>query len=311
MKKGIRKRRFILSECNHVYQRSESGFNIFYDCEDYLMCYMIMSVLAKKHNIKLLQLCIMVDHIHILLESASCESMAAFIRDYTSVFVREYNNSIGRKGQLFHKSFGNAPKQGAKKMRSVIVYIGNNPVEKGLCRYAEEYRWNFIRYMLPKEILKQDGQRGRMSRKLSRCCKRVNAAAKAGAYINYTQLYDMFADLTDAERGALADYIVKAYYPFDVERVMELYDDWQQVVDAMHSTAGSEYDLAEKWYSNSDLIYMAMSSYISEKLNVWPVRNVVQLPFDQKMLLASELKLRTGATDYEVNKFLHLRSLRT
>ena len=87
------------------------------------MCYMIMSVLAKKHNIKLLQLCIMVDHIHILLESASCESMAAFIRDYTSVFVREYNNSIGRKGQLFHKSFGNAPKQGAKKMRSVIVYI--------------------------------------------------------------------------------------------------------------------------------------------------------------------------------------------
>ena len=165
--------------------------------------------------------------------------------------------------------------------------------------------------MLPKEILKQDGQRGRMSRKLSRCCKRVNAAAKAGAYINDTQLYDMFADLTDAERGALADYIVKAYYPFDVERVMELYDDWQQVVDAMHSTAGSEYDLAEKWYSNSDLIYTAMSSYISEKLNVWPVRNVVQLPFDQKMLLASELKLRTGATDYEVNKFLHLRSLRT
>lgn len=293
-------------ECNHVYQRSDGGYNIFYDDEDYLLCFMILSVFAQKHNVKLLKICFMVDHIHILVDAESCEHMAAFVRDYTSVFVKEYNTSIGRKGRLFYKSFGSAPKQGDKKMRSVIVYIGNNPVEKGLCRYAEDYRWNFIMYMLPKEMQQKRSRASRESRKLLRCFKRVKAAVNAGAYMNYTQLYDMFSDLTDVERTSLVDYVVMAYYPFDVECILDLYDDWQQVIDAMHSTAGSEYDLKEKWYSKSDAIYMKMSSYVRENLNIYPVRNVLKLSSEQKNLLAAELKSKTGATDYEVKKFLHL-----
>ena len=311
MKKRNRQRRFIPSECNHVYQRSDGGYNIFYDDEDYLMCLMIMSVLARKHNVKLLEICFMVDHIHILLDADSCEQMTAFIRDYSSTFVKEYNTSIGRKGRLFYKSFGSAPKQGGKKMRSVIVYIGNNPVEKGLCRYAEDYRWNFIGYMLPKGMRHQEVRADRESRKLRRCFKRVKAAAKAGAYINYTQIYDMFSDLTDSERASLADYIIMAYYPFDVDALLGLYDGWQQVLDAMHSTAGSEYDLAEKWYSKSDVIYMKMVSYVRENLKIWPVRNILKLSFEQKSLLAADLKIKTGASDYEVNKFLHLHPVRT
>ena len=306
MKKRNRKRRFIPLECNHVYQRSDGGYNIFYDDEDYLLCFMILSVFAQKHSVKLVKICFMVDHIHILLDVESCEHMAAFVRDYTSAFVKEYNTSIGRKGRLFYKSFGSAPKQGNKKMRSVIVYIGNNPVEKGLCRYAEDYRWNFIRYMLPKEMQQKKCRASRGSRKLLRCFKRVKAAVNAGAYMNYTQLYDMFSDLTDVERTSLVDYVVMAYYPFDADCILDLYDDWQQVIDAMHSTAGSEYDLKEKWYSKSDAIYMKMSSYVRENLNICPVRNVLKLSSEQKNLMAAELKSKTGATDYEVNKFLHL-----
>lgn len=306
MKKRNRKRRFIPSECNHVYQRSDRGCNIFYDDEDYLLCFMILSVFARKHKIKLLKICFMVDHVHILLEAESCEHMSAFVRDYTSAFVMEYNTSIGRSGRLFYKSFGSAPKQGDKKMRSVIVYIGNNPVEKGMCRYAEEYRWNFIRYMLPRGMQQKKVRANRASRKLLRCFKRVKAAAKSGAYMNYTQLYDMFSDLNEVEREYLVDSIIMAYYPFDDDCILGLYDDWQQVINAMHSTAGSEYDLKEKWYSKSDEIYMKISSYVRDTLKIWPIRNVLKLSFEQKNLLAVELKLNTGASDYEVRKFLHL-----
>ena len=115
-----RKRRFINNECNHIYQRTVNGFLIFYDREDYLVCYMRLSVIASKYNVTLLKICFMIDLIHLFIDAPSREIMSAFMRDYSSILIHEYNFSIGRSGQMFHKSYG-------------IVYIGNNPVEKKLC----------------------------------------------------------------------------------------------------------------------------------------------------------------------------------
>ena len=133
-----KKRKFIPGECMHIYQREMKGYNIFYDIEDFLVFYMIFSSTARQYGIKVLLLCIMPNHVHILLSADNLKNISRFIMRYTSVFVKEYNNDLGRKGQLFHKSFGSAPKKGGKDIRSTIVYIGNNPVEKSLCSVAED-----------------------------------------------------------------------------------------------------------------------------------------------------------------------------
>ena len=248
----------------------------------------------------------MINHIHILVDSDTCEQLADFIRDYTSLYVMEYNASIGRNGRLFHKSFGSAPKCGDKKMRSVIVYIGNNPVEKCLCRCAEDYRWNFLRYFVDDHPFSQNLTSKRRSRKLERCMKRVKAAAESGCYMNYIQLYDMFSSLSESEAEYLTDYIIVKYFPFDKERLLAYYDDWQQMIEAMHSSAGSEYDIAEKWYTKSDTIFSQMIACIKEKFHIYPVRKVVTLPYSQKKLVMDELRKSTSATLYEISKFLHL-----
>ena len=147
MVKKMRRRRFVAGECSHVYQRTVDGVVLFHDREDFLMFYMIVSVTAKKRGVRLLMMCLMIDHVHLLLETDTLEQMADFVRDYSSVFAKEYNDSIGRHGKLFVKSYGSAPKNGDKRTRSAIVYIGNNPVEKMLCHKAEEYRWNFLKYI--------------------------------------------------------------------------------------------------------------------------------------------------------------------
>lgn len=299
-------RRFIPMECNHVYQRSIKGYNIFYDREDYLICYMILSVISKKLNVKILEVCFMFDHIHILIDAESRELMASFVRDFLSVFVREYNTSIGRKGQLFYKSFGSAPKQGNKKMRSVIVYIGNNPVEKHLCEYAEEYRWNFLRYMVEPFPFSNETPGRKRSRNLNRCIKRVNAAAKVGRYMNYTQLYDMFSDLTEMEAEYLTDYIIMTYYPFDTGRLLNFYDDWKQMMDSMHSTTGSEHDIVEEWYSRSDSVYSEMIKFVKGHFMLNKARDVTVMPLMQKKKLMADLMRHTGATFSEICKFLHL-----
>ena len=55
-----RRRRFIDGECNHIYQRTLNGFNIFYDREDYLVCYMIISTVRRKFKVKIIKMCLII-----------------------------------------------------------------------------------------------------------------------------------------------------------------------------------------------------------------------------------------------------------
>ena len=306
MKEKTRRRRFIQSECNHIYQRTVSGNVLFYDREDYLVFYTIVSVLARKKNVRILSMCLMVNHVHMLLETGTLEQMADFVRDYSSVFVREYNDYVGRHGQLFRKSYGSAPKKGDKSMRSTIVYIGNNPVEKMLCRSAEDYRWNFLRY-----IMTDNPFSGSFSSKEYSCClrrsvARVNAAAKAGCYLNYIQLTSMFSSLTACEKEILTDRIISAYFPFDIKRLLGYYSDYEQMVSAMRFTSGHEYDIKEIRYPGSDQIYVDMVSFVRDVLGISPVRSVTAFPYGRKLHLAEALEDNTGATAYEISRFLHL-----
>ena len=306
MEKKKRRRRFVDGECNHVYQRTVNGVNMFYDREDYLIFYMIVSVVSRKYRVDILELCLMVDHVHILLDAESLEIMADFVRDYSSLFVHEYNNSVGRKGQLFFKSYGSAPKKGNKRTRSCIVYIGNNPVEKMLCTRAEEYRWNFLAYIREKNPFSSKILVKKHSRRLVRCMRIADAACKAGCYLSYGQLYRMFSELSFDEIEILTDYIIVRYYPFNEDKLLMYYESYQQMIDAMHSTAGAEYDIKEERYAGSDQVYVDMTALLKNRFELFPVRKVIVLPMEKKLKLAAVLKQETGASSYEVCKFLHL-----
>ena len=77
--------------------------------------------------------------------------MAGFISAYTSLYVREFNAHTGRTGPLFEPLYGSAMKMEMKKIRSAIIYMFNNAVEKRLCPKAEDYRWNFLKYYNPEK----------------------------------------------------------------------------------------------------------------------------------------------------------------
>lgn len=308
MKKGRdRSRRFIMNECNHIYQRSENGFMIFYDREDYLVCFMIMSVVARKYGVKVLGICFMMDHFHLLVESVSCEVMSSFIRDFTSVFVREYNNSIGRKGKLFYKSYGSAPKKGDKRTRSAIVYIGNNPVEKSLCRHAEDYRWNFLRNLIDPFPFSDKISLSVASRCLRRALGVVSSCSRQGAYINYRRLWNILDGLSGNELEYFTDYLISRYCPIKKEDLFKYYEDWEQMIEAMHSTAGSEHDIKESYYAGSDTVYCDMVRYVVECKGMKYARLVTVLPSHQKMQLATELQAHTCATLFNIKRFLHMR----
>ena len=303
-----KKRRFVPGECMHVYQRAVKGFNIFYDLEDYLVFYTIFATVARQYNVTLMELCIMIDHIHVLMSSRSLNEISRFVMHYTSMFVREYNADVGRKGPLFHKSFGSAPKRGSKSIRTTIVYIGNNPVEKNLCCSPEQYFWNFLAFYANENYGHVPVRA--LSRKMKVLFKEVRDLKEKSAYLGYARLRRMFLKLDDVEREVLAKHIIREYFPFDRESLLSYYDSYDDMIHAMRSTSGSEYDIKEKYSPESGTVYGDMigmvKRYLGQNRQTVQTRKVTMLPLDEKIRLAQKLKIQTSATTRQLEKFLNM-----
>ena len=82
------KRKFSAEGVMHAYQRTVSGFNLFYTLEDFIVYYTIVAVEAKKFRIRFMGLCMMIDHIHMLLRAGK----------------RTDTDASGFQGDRFHPS---------------------------------------------------------------------------------------------------------------------------------------------------------------------------------------------------------------
>ncbi len=106
---------------HHIYQNTPNGYLIFYSLKDYLVFYSIISVVARRYDVQILGICLMVDHIHLVVYVNDPDQLLGFIRDYTSLFTRMYNRWYGFRGSLFNTPFGCVPKQGHKKTRTALA----------------------------------------------------------------------------------------------------------------------------------------------------------------------------------------------
>lgn len=261
---AYRKRRFFNGAPLHVYQRTINGFNIFYDREDFLFYLTVLSVCARKFNVVLLELCLMIDHLHMLLFAETTTVLSEFICYCTSIFVKAYNQDVRRKGALFKKAFGSAPKKTMKKIKSCIAYIQNNPVERLLCVNVEEYRWNFIAYAASPNPYSRPLKSGVVSKRLHSCIREVDRACECGQYLSCARLRRMFSGLSADEVESLTDYIITRYLPFDYDTITGYYGGYDNMLLAINSNAGSEYEINEAYYPHSDKEYREIIRYMRD-----------------------------------------------
>ena len=129
----------------HIFQRARNGFVVFYNVKDSLFFITSFCIIARRHGVKVLALCLMYNHVHILLDTDDKESIRLFIKELMSYFCKSYNRRYGLSGVLFD-SYGVSLKKGDKAIRTALAYVNNNPVEDHICGKAEEWRWNFLAY---------------------------------------------------------------------------------------------------------------------------------------------------------------------
>ena len=298
-------RKFIEGSVMHVYQRAIHGFVIFYTLNDYLVFYTIFSVFVKKFEICALSMCMMVDHFHALLICKSKVRFSRFISSVTSLYARLFNETVARKGQLFDKSFGSAPKFSEKQIRTAVPYVFNNPVERMIAADPTDYRWNFLAYLFSTHPFSEKLFIRNASRVLRNAVKEVASCKADGLWLNYNQLNRLYRPLSSMEREQLTDFIIRTYCPFDWEQLVSYYKSQDMMLLAIRSTTGAEYEIREEYCKFSDMHYQGIERYIRENLSLEP-KSVLTLSIDEKIRLARLVRANMNAPLRQIAKYLHL-----
>ena len=263
--------------------------------------------MARRHGIHVLKLVQMPDHTHNASIAESREQLAAFTRDYTAVFAKEYNRAYHLSGPVFETPFGSAPKRSEKDVRSNLIYLDNNPVERKLVEKAEQYRWNYLAYAQSPNPFSEKILLRKVSMPLRRALDRVKRLHAAGKHLTYRILGPLFdAIQTKEEKEQLTDFIISTYSVIDHEASCSFFGGYEQEVMAADSTKGSEYDIPEKFIGKSDKYYARFISLIMDNYSFKDIHEILSLPEEEKRSLFTFLLSKTHAPRKQIAAFLHL-----
>lgn len=188
----------------------------------------------------------MLNHFHLEASFESIHDMEAFMNSVTSVFAKKYNRHYGLSRQLFHRPFGNSLKSKEAHCFDCLIYIGNNAKVKHAVTRAEEYRWNFLKYMECNCPFSTPYNPSTASADMQRLVKLLKNQAIKDSYIDYAffESKDYFR-LTDFEKQQLIDMIVSQYNVIDYDFSLKRYGSAPKIYEAMNIVSGSEYGSGE------------------------------------------------------------------
>lgn len=119
---------------------------------------MLLTVIAqarRRYAFTLDTLCIMDNHIHLLLYPENDESLSRILQWILSVFAVRFNRHFGLRGHVWYDRFKSMVIGGLRQFARVYRYIENNPVRAGLSTYPHEYPYGGkqIRLLGPPGVL--------------------------------------------------------------------------------------------------------------------------------------------------------------
>ena len=293
----------------HCYQNTIDGFLLFYTISDYLVFFTRYCVTAKKYGVITYSLCIMPDHVHSGVYIKSRKQLSGFWDELQTLTAKDNNRICKRKGPLYNPGFGFAVKEGDKQIRTNLVYIGNNPVERHLVRLPEEYRWNFLAYSKSDHPFSKKLVIRRASTSMKKAVRTVKDEYRRNQPLSYPLLQRLFKSLNKEESIQLVDLIVSTYSVIDYNLINKSFGSAQSAIQAMHYNTGSEYDIKESFTVRSDAHYSKFTSYLLDKLQIEDIHQVLSYSEEKRIALYYELSdVFYSVPTKQICKYLRLKS---
>lgn len=244
----------------HICQLSADKGIIFYSTADILIYYSIIAVKCLQEAIKPLGICIMFNHTHLEAPFRTERQMSSFMNSTGTTFVRGYNSHYGLSGPVFCHNYNRSHKNGEKKIRDTFIYIGNNGKEKIPSINAEDYKYNFINYLISSHPFSEEIDYRTASPHLLVLLAEVLKRRKNLKPLNYAFFGEEYEKLSLTERSQLSDFIISAYYFLDKEKILSIYGSYDNVITAMNAVSGSEHDFKDDFSKENYNHYYSMIS---------------------------------------------------
>ena len=303
----MKRRRFRKNAVHHVYQKPVDGIVIFHTRRDFLVFLTIFFTVRKKYSVRILGVCPMIDHIHVVLQADTKQDLSAFVQEYTSKFVKEYNRSLDRTtGRMFTRRFGCAPKWDDKKARSAINYVYNNAPERKLCERAIEYQWDLLAYASSDHPFSAPIDMIKRSSAMRRSMSMVKSIHVSGCYLGYGAIDSIYKGLTDTESQQMTDFILSTYCDVDFAEAVRYYGNLETMIIAIDSNTGSEHDMKEEWVGYTDTVYETMGHLLRQKTGLTDMKAILMLPEEERRKLYRYLLRRTDFINRQIEKYLQL-----
>lgn len=226
-----------------------------------------------------------------------------------SVFARMYNKRYHRKGQLFKKSFGSAPKYSETDIYDCVIYIQNNPIPKKAIEHAVDYRWNFLAYMDSRTPFSHPVDHSSVPDALKARFSLVEKMHSSGQYIDYHAFDSLTIGLEDGACRQMADHIVSVYNIIDYRTLLSRWKTKDEIVRMLDLVKGSEYGLKEDTSHEDYRIYDKMNEIVGAV-----GFNLSRIRFDsegvdsvQVARLLKTVTYRLNPSQVELDKYFHSR----
>ena len=299
------KRRFIPCALHHIYQRSADRGLLFYSVGDFIAYYTVFMTKAIKYGIQVYGLSLMYDHVHQMSVAPDAKTLGRFVGEVNCTYARLFNSEIGRKGALFAKGYGCAPRTKSKYIKSSLIYLFNNQVEKGLCKCAIDNRWNFLAYYFSPNPFSKKLIIRRASKYLRSAISIVKNIAENNRVISPLLFRNLIGKLDVKERDQLIDFIISTYSTIDYKTVISLWKSQESMLEAIDSTTGSEFDIGETIEKNvSDAVYPTIINCIRGLgMNA---KDAIMLPDENKLQIARLVSVHISVPWFQICRVLHL-----
>ena len=103
----------------------------------------ILKEVASNYELKIMAFCLMPNHVHLLLQTATANLREA-MRDLFSRYARLFNKKYERKGHLFGGPYRQAVCLDESYLLAASLYIHLNPVKAGLTSNPLSHRWSSV-----------------------------------------------------------------------------------------------------------------------------------------------------------------------
>lgn len=136
----------------HVMLRGINQQQIFEDTEDCDKFIQILKDCKAVSDFKIFAYCLMRNHIHILIKPEK-EPIEQVFKRIGARYVYWYNVKYQRVGHLFQDRFKSEPVEDDSYFLTVLRYIHHNPVEAGICKNVEDYKYSSYQEYITKSRL--------------------------------------------------------------------------------------------------------------------------------------------------------------